>query len=108
MTQLRQLEQSGVISTAEYNNQIALVEDAVDQGLAWEGVFKVLVGALGGVAGAGTAKGIASLLGKAPVPPYIKIPAALAGSYLASEGLPDLNLEYLSNVKRGILGQGPR
>ena len=109
MTQLRQLEQSGVISTAEYNNQIALVEDAVDQGLAWGRRIQSLgTGALGGVAGAGTAKGIASLLGKAPVPLPIKIPAALAGSYLASEGLPDLNLEYLSNVKRGILGQGPR
>ena len=109
MTQLRQLEQSGTISTAEYNNQKALVEDAVDQGL-WAGraIQSGGGGVLGGVAGGGIAKGIASALGKAPVPWQVKIPAAAIGSYLGSAGLPDLNLEYLGNVSRGILGQGPR
>lgn len=81
MTQLRQLEQSGAISPAEYNNQIALVEDAVDQGLG---------------AGRAIQKGGAAIL--SGVRPWLKI----------ATGLPDLNLDYLSNVKRGILGQGPR
>jgi len=108
MTQLRQLEQSGAISTAEYNNQIALVEDAVDQGLgAGRAIQSGGGGALGGVAGRGIAKGIASALGKA-APWQVKLPAAAIGAYLGYAGLPDLNLEYLSNVKRGILGQGPR
>ena len=108
MTQLRQLEQSGVISTAEYNNQKALVEEAVDQGLgAGRAIQSGGGGALGGVAGGGIAKGIASALGKV-APWQVKVPAAAIGTYLGAAGLPDLNLEYLSNVKRGILGQGPR
>jgi len=116
MTQLRQLEQSGMISRAEYNNQIALVEDAVDQGLKAGRYIQTSAaglggGVAGGASGAGIVKGIASVLGKVPNP-YVRAGAkaagALAGGLLGTVGLPDLNLEYLSNVKRGILGQGPR
>ena len=116
MTQLRQLEQSGMISRAEYNNQVALVEDAVDQGLKAGRYIQTSAaglggGVAGGASGAGIVKGIASVLGKVPNP-YVRAGAkaagALAGGLLGTVGLPDLNLEYLSNVKRGILGQGPR